>query len=81
MGGGQEVLLPNTPHCEITNWTVKTLAKQKYRGAEGSKIIPARQLTNFYLCVSSGHKYMLQQVVGKVRLIIVLRRGSTRQSS
>lgn len=76
IGGGQGVLLPNTPHCEITNWTVKTLAKQKYRGAAGSKIIPARQLTNFYLCVNSGHKYILQQVVGKVRLIILLRRGS-----
>lgn len=69
--GGQMVLLPNTSHSEITDWTVETLAEQnqKYTGAVGSKIRPASQLTNFYLCVSSGHKYILQQVVEKVRKI------------
>lgn len=75
-GDGQVVLLPNTSHCEITGWTVKTLAEQsqKYSGAVGSKTRPARQLTNFDLCVSSGHKYILQQVVAKVRSIILLKR-------
>lgn len=55
--GGQVVLLPSTSHCEITGWIVKTLAEQsqKYTGAVSSKIRPARQLTNFYLCVSSEH--------------------------
>lgn len=53
--GGEVVLLPNTSHREITNWTVKTLAEQsqKYTGAVGSKIRPARQLTNLYICVST----------------------------
>lgn len=82
-GSGQVALLPNTSHCEITDWTVKTLAEQspKDTGAEGSKIRSARQLMNLHLCVSSGHKYILQQVVEKIRPIVLFRRGSARQSS
>lgn len=64
------VPLPNISHCEITDWTVKTLAEQspKDTGAVDAEIRSARQLTNFYLCVSSGHKYILQQAVAKIRL-------------
>lgn len=82
-GSGQVALLSNTSHCEITDWTVKTLAEQspKDTGAEGSKIRSARQLMNLHLCVSSGHKYILQQVVEKIRPIVLFRRGSARQSS
>lgn len=75
-GDGQVVLLPSTSYREITGWTVKTLAEQseKYTGAVGSKIRPARQLTHFYLCVSPGDKYILQQVAGKIRSIILLKK-------
>lgn len=48
-GSAQVVPLPNTSHCEITDWTVKTLAEQspKDTGAVDYEIRSARQLTNF----------------------------------
>lgn len=79
MGGGQGAPLPNTLHCEITDWTVKTLAEQsqKYSGAVGSKIRPINELlplcqlwTQIYTTASSRKS--------KVNYIILKRISKTK---